>query len=97
MADTVIEAWFRHCGPQLLHRRAISGSTCLKAQGTHAKTLDVEVPVSDNKRGWTIFGCASFLVSWHEHRHRFPAHVHVTVRPILGGLHHAYWLAEQIA
>ena len=49
------------CGPQLLHLRAISGSTYLKAQGTHAKTLDVEVPMSDNKRGWTTFGCASFM------------------------------------
>ena len=40
----------------------------------------------------------SLPVSWHEHRHRFPAHVHVTARPILGGLHHEYyWLAEQAA
>ena len=44
----------RSCGLQLLHHRAISGSTRLKAQGTPATTLDVEAPMSDNKRGWTI-------------------------------------------
>jgi putative transposase len=31
------------------------------------------------------------------HRHRIPPHLRVVARPILGGLHHAYGLAEQAA
>ena len=31
------------------------------------------------------------------HRHCLPEHMHVVVRPILGGLHHEYRLAEQAA
>jgi putative transposase len=33
----------------------------------------------------------------HAHRHRLPAQVQVANRPILGGLHHEYWLEEQVA
>jgi putative transposase len=33
----------------------------------------------------------------HGHRHRLPAHLQVANRPILGGLHHEYWLEEQVA
>jgi putative transposase len=33
----------------------------------------------------------------HRHRHRLPAHLHVVVRPILGGLHHEYWLEAKVA
>jgi putative transposase len=38
----------------------------------------------------------SLPVPRHIHRHRLPAHLHVVVRPILGGLHHEYWLEEQV-
>jgi transposase InsO family protein len=31
------------------------------------------------------------------HRHRLPTHVYVVAHPILGGLHHEYWLKEQAA
>jgi putative transposase len=31
------------------------------------------------------------------HRHRLPTHVYVVAHPILGGLHHEYWLKEQTA
>jgi putative transposase len=33
----------------------------------------------------------------HAHRHGLPAHLEVANRPILGGLHHEYWLEEQVA
>jgi putative transposase len=33
----------------------------------------------------------------HRHRHRLPAHLHVVARPILGGLHHEYWLEAKVA
>jgi putative transposase len=33
----------------------------------------------------------------HVHRHRLPAHLQVANRPIVGGLHHEYWLEEQVA
>jgi transposase InsO family protein len=31
------------------------------------------------------------------HQHRLPAHLHVVARPILGGLHHEYWLEAKAA
>jgi transposase InsO family protein len=31
------------------------------------------------------------------HRHRLPPHLRVMARPLLGGLHHEYWLEEQAA
>ena len=39
----------------------------------------------------------SVPVSLQAHRHRLPPPVSVGVRPILGGLHHEYWLEEQAA
>jgi transposase InsO family protein len=36
-------------------------------------------------------------VHWQAHRHRLPDRVYVETRPILGGLHHEYWLAEEAA
>jgi putative transposase len=33
----------------------------------------------------------------HVDRHRLPAHLRVAARPILGGLHHEYWLEEHVA
>jgi transposase InsO family protein len=35
---------------------------------------------------------ASLPATLHRHRHRLPASLHVVVRPMLGGLHHAYEL-----
>ena len=32
-----------------------------------------------------------------EHRHRSPEPLQVVVQPILGGLHHEYWLSEKAA
>jgi putative transposase len=32
-----------------------------------------------------------------DHRHRLPAHLRVVAHPILGGLHHEYWLATKAA
>jgi putative transposase len=40
---------------------------------------------------------ASLPVLLHAHRHRLPEHLSVVSHPILGGLHHAYGLAEQVA
>jgi putative transposase len=37
------------------------------------------------------------LVPQHKHWHRLPAHLHVVARPILGGLHHEYWLEAKVA
>src|SRR5712692_8428737 len=36
-------------------------------------------------------------VALHAHRHRLPDHLRVVTRPILGGLHHAYELTEEVA
>jgi transposase InsO family protein len=35
--------------------------------------------------------------SQHTHRHQLPAHLRVASRPILGGLHHEYWLEAKVA
>jgi transposase InsO family protein len=40
---------------------------------------------------------ASLPVPLQAHRHRLPAHLSVVAHQILGGLHHAYGLAEQVA
>ena len=40
---------------------------------------------------------ASLLVPLQAYRHRLPEHLCVMARPILGGLHHEYQLAEQAA
>ena len=40
---------------------------------------------------------ASLPVPLHVHRHRLPEHLRVVAQPILGGLHHAYALAEKVA
>ncbi len=40
---------------------------------------------------------APFPVSRHTHRHRIPPSLRVVARPILGGLHHGYWLEAQAA
>jgi putative transposase len=37
------------------------------------------------------------LVPRQTHQHQFPKHLHVGARPVLGGLHHEYWLEEQVA
>jgi hypothetical protein len=34
-------------------------------------------------------------VALHGHRHQLPQHLKVVARPILGGLHHEYGLAEK--
>ena len=39
----------------------------------------------------------SLPVSLQEHRHQLPKHLPVVSQPILGGLHHAYALAEKVA
>ena len=39
----------------------------------------------------------SIPVSLQAHRHRLPPPLRVGTRPILGGLHHEYWLEEQAA
>jgi putative transposase len=31
------------------------------------------------------------------HRHQLPKHLQVVARPVLGGLHHEYWLEEKVA
>jgi putative transposase len=33
----------------------------------------------------------------HAHRHQLPGHLRVAARPILGGLHHEYWLEAKVA
>jgi putative transposase len=38
-----------------------------------------------------------FPVARQSPRHRIPLHLRVVARPILGGLHHEYWLEEQAA
>ena len=38
-----------------------------------------------------------FPVAPHTHRHRIPPSLRVVARPILGGLHHEYWLEAQAA
>ena len=40
---------------------------------------------------------ASVPVALQTHRHRIPPFVRVAARPILGGLHHEYWLEAQAA
>jgi putative transposase len=40
---------------------------------------------------------SSLPVSLQAHRHRLREHLHVVVRPILGGLHHDYGLAKKVA
>jgi putative transposase len=40
---------------------------------------------------------APFPVARQTHRHRIPPSLRVVARPILGGLHHEYWLEEQAA
>jgi putative transposase len=35
--------------------------------------------------------------SLHAHRHRLPAYLQVAARPILGGVHHEYWLEAKVA
>jgi transposase InsO family protein len=40
---------------------------------------------------------ASLPVPLQAHRHQLPAHLPVVSQPILGGLHHAYTLAEKVA
>jgi putative transposase len=68
-------------------RRLLSEWVCHDNTGRPHMTLGPGIPQPP----------LSLPVSWHEHRHRLPAHVHVTTRPILGGLHHEYGLAEQAA
>jgi putative transposase len=40
---------------------------------------------------------SSLPVSRQTHRHRLPKHLQVVARPVLGGLHHEYWLEEKAA
>ena len=40
---------------------------------------------------------SSLPVPWQTHRHRLPKHLQVVARPVLGGLHHEYWLEEKAA
>ena len=39
----------------------------------------------------------SLPVTLHAHRHRLPDHRHVVARSVVGGLHHEYGLAAQVA
>jgi transposase InsO family protein len=40
---------------------------------------------------------SSLPVPRQTHRHRLPKHLQVVARPVLGGLHHEYWLEEKAA